>query len=84
MSSTRDQRNDIKLIAINPQPDQNGDIQPLSSWSGNCEVLPMNPMRSLRNNFNDDIGPVYYLTSADIQMVGDGQSMLSMNQEICL
>jgi hypothetical protein len=67
------ERNDSKLIPINPQPDQNGNIQPLSSWTGNLRGVAYESFAIAENNFSDDIGLVYYLTSADIQMVGEGQ-----------
>ena len=65
--------NDSKLIKINPQPDQNGHIHPLTQWSGNLRGVAYESSAIAENNFSGEGELVYYLLSADIQMIGEGQ-----------
>ena len=65
--------NDSKLIKINPQPDANGDITPLSPWSGNLRGVSYHSDAIADNNFSDEGDLVYYLETSDIQGTGEGQ-----------
>jgi hypothetical protein len=65
--------NDSKLIKINPQPDVNGDIEPLSTWSGNLRGVAYHSDAIADNNFSGEGALVYYLEDYQIKGTGPGQ-----------